>query len=76
MFSWVINLSLIPEDNLSLIPEDIQKITKNQEIFSEGMIHIQQMKKKMDTFSEDMINLKNMMNMLVQKSESDKIKNL
>ena len=67
MFSWVINWSLIPED--------IQKITKNQEIFSEGLIHIQQMKKKIDTFSEDMINLKNMINMLVQKSETDKVEN-
>ena len=62
--------------NRSLIPEDIQKITKNQETFSEGMIHIDKMKKKMDTFSEDMINLKNMINMLVQKLETDEVEHL
>jgi hypothetical protein len=56
--------------NRSLIPEDIQKITKNQETFSEGMIHIDEMTKKMDTFSEDIIN------MLVQKLETDEVEHL
>ena len=43
------------------------------EILKEDRIHIQNITKKIDSFNEDMNDLKNMLNMLVHKSETDKV---
>ena len=56
-----------------LISEDIQKLTKDMEILKEDRIHIQNITKKIDSLNEDMNDLKNMLNMLVHKTENDKV---
>ena len=43
------------------------------EILKEDRIQIQNITKKIDSFNEDMNDLKNMLNMLVHKSETDKV---